>query len=132
MLTEIKDKCPGDRLSSTFPNQKYFAKFVCQTLKAQESPIFSFKNRILLPLHKCPNLTGQTRSDVWHLRVSAGLLRSVRQWEVFGVRANHLSHPGHHVSLRAFLQMPHTNQKKPRGQVLSKKFVSRGTGLKVT
>ena len=51
---------------------------------------------------------------------------------MFGVQANHLSHPGHHISLRASLQTPHTNQKtqKPGGQVLSEKFVSRGTGLK--
>lgn len=35
-----KEKCPGNRLFSTFPNLKYFAKFVCQTLNTLGYPSF--------------------------------------------------------------------------------------------
>lgn len=34
-----KEKCPGNRLFSTCPNLKYFAKFVCQTLNTLGSPL---------------------------------------------------------------------------------------------
>lgn len=42
LLTEIKDKCPGDRVPSTFPNLKYFAKFVKYLTKPRGPPSFFF------------------------------------------------------------------------------------------